>query len=155
MTLLKNISHTGTGIEGEVFFELFDRNFAFLTDKISDLNFVEKHAACLNTMPERVIDALANASVRYYNGFLGRVGEKEQVFDTARDLFSLIYPQVLIIPYPQENQDSILHLELNCEWDAEHGMAWIVRNRSILYVGAFNGMDPWGDYQNKDAWNYA
>lgn len=34
-------------------------------------------------------------------------------------------------------------------------MEWVVRGDRVLYVGAFNGEDPWSDYTEEQEWNYA
>ena len=64
MDILKNISHTDDGIEGYVLFELFDHYIEFLANDISDIEYVNKYVSFLNSIPNHVIDDLANASIR-------------------------------------------------------------------------------------------
>lgn len=61
----------------------------------------------------------------------------------------------LIVPDPEQGDEAVIHLSLNCEWDREHGMEWIVRGGEVLYVGPFHGEDPWRDFTVKEPWNYA
>ncbi len=89
----------------------------------------------LNSLGNGVIDKLCEASIRYCNDFCDSIGE---------DLTDFI-----------DENTPVVDLELNYDWEKEHGMQWIVRDDQVLYVGAYEGEDPWGDYTMKDEWNYA
>jgi len=34
-------------------------------------------------------------------------------------------------------------------------MEWIIRSGKVMYVGAYNGINPYGDYDVGEDWNYA
>ena len=36
-------------------------------------------------------------------------------------------------------------MELNCEWEPEYGMEWVVRSGKVLYSGGFIDTYPWDD----------
>ncbi|OAB42384.1 DUF6985 domain-containing protein [Paenibacillus glacialis] len=152
--LLRNIKNVDGGLEGEVYFKIFNKYISFSADEV-DMNYVEKCANYLNALPDDVIDGLSEASIRYCNAFLDMIGEEAQVFENARDVFKSIYPSSLNISAPEQGDKPVIDMELNCTWEEEHGMQWIVRDDKVLYVGAYNGEDPWGDYTEKDEWNYA
>lgn len=154
MEIVRNVNNGKFGLEGEVFFKLFNQYISFSAEAEAGLPYITSCAEYLNSLNDEVIDALCAASIRYCNEFLSAVGEEGKVFAQRRDVLSLIYPSVLIVPEP-EQEAPVLHLELNCDWEEEHGMEWIVRGDKVLYVGAFNGENPWGDFSEKDSWNYA
>jgi hypothetical protein len=156
MDLIKNVITNTYGCpEGEVWFELFDKYINFAVEDAADIDYAQLCAQYLNSQPESVIKDLCEASIRYCNNFLEAIGEPEKEFENYRDILQLIYPSVLLIPDPENNNEPILHMELNCEWEEEHGMEWVVRNNEVLYVGASNGVYPWGSCDAGEFWNYA
>lgn len=155
MDFLNNISPGEDGTEGEVFFGLFDRSIRFMVEGSADLAYVKKCAAYLNGLTPEVIAELCLASIRYCNDFLSLVGEPEKSFARPADVLLLIDPVTLLVPEPEDGDEPVVHLELNCEWEEEHGLEWLVRNNRVLYVGAFQGVNPWRDFSAKESWNYA
>lgn len=140
-------------LEGDFYFPLFQRNVAvwgFSQDSISYANECVKLAVNLS---ETLISELCQSSIRYCNTFLEEIGEDVMYFDDEKAILSLINPRALII----EDGASIpvIHMELDCEWEEEHGMEWIIRDGKLQYVGAFNGEDPFGDFTEKEEWNFA
>lgn len=154
MELIKNITQDKYGIRGEIYFKLFDRYIA-LSSEDNDIAYAEQCATYLNALPETVIITLCEASIRYCSAFLEAVGEPSNHFDSPKQILPLISPSVLIIPNSNGTNMPVIHMELNCDWEEEHGMEWIVRADEVLYVGAFNGENPWGDFSTKRTWNYA
>lgn len=155
MELIRNVKTGRYGLEGEVFFALFDKYIGLSSDDSTSLEYVAKCAHYLNSLNPAVIDSLCLASIRYCNDFLSAVGEERRVFVNPRAILGIIYPSVLLVPAPAGSGEAVVHLELNCEWEEEHGMEWIVRGDEVVYVGAFNGEDAWGDFSTKEGWNYA
>ncbi|RXZ79559.1 hypothetical protein EBB07_22725 [Paenibacillaceae bacterium] len=146
---------TETGIEAEVYFALFDRDIeVFIGEGVTE-EYANRCAAYLNALSEEVISELCLASIRYCNDFLDGIGEEEQTFEKPADVLRLVYPNSLNIPEPQNGNEPVIDMELNCDWEIEHGMQWIIRKDKVLYVGAYNGENPWGDFSEKDEWNYA
>ncbi len=154
MEIIRNIESGEFGIEGEVFFRRFDK-FIALSIEDDNIDFAEKCANYLNELSDDVVDSVCEASIRYCNSFLEAIGELPKAFDKPSDVLGLIYPSVLLVPYPENKSEPVIHMELNCEWEPEHGMEWVIRGNKVLYVGAFNGEDPWSDFSQKETWNYA
>ncbi len=154
MELIKNIEKGEFGIEGEVFFRKFDKYIA-LSIEDDNIKFAQECAEYLNSLTEDVVETLCEASIRYCNSFLDAIGEPTKSFEKASDVLGLIYPSVLLVPYPENENEPVIHMELNCAWEPEHGMEWVIRGNKVLYVGAFNGEDPWSDFSQKETWNYA
>ncbi|MGL6312415.1 DUF6985 domain-containing protein [Vibrio sp. WXL103] len=153
MQLINNIKKSEYGIEGEVYCRLFDKDIA-LSVEDEEMIFAEKCANYLDGLQGEVIDELCRASINYCNSYLKAIGESPKLFANPLDILKLIYPSVLMVPYP-EGAEPVIHMELDCEWEPEHGMEWIIRNDKVLYVGAFNDEDPWSDFDEKASWNYA
>lgn len=153
--MIKNIQQTKYGLEGDCYFSLFDRDIRVSIDEDTNEEYANRCIEYLNSLSEEVVLKLCLASIRYCNDFLSMIGEEEKIFEKPTDVLSLIYPSVLIIPVPKNGHEPVIDMELNCEWEIEHGMEWIIRADNVLYVGAFNGENPWGDFSEKDCWNYA
>lgn len=154
MEIIKNIIEGEFWLEGEVFFNLFNKDIA-LSVEDTGISFAKKCAEYLNNLPHEVIEHLCEASIRYCNKFLEAIGEPKKEFNKPSDVLPLIHPGVLIVPDPEISDNPVIHLELNCEWEEEHGMEWVIRDNKVLYVGAFNGDDPLSDFSEKQSWNYA
>jgi hypothetical protein len=152
--IIRNIESGEFGIEGEVFFRRFDKYIA-LSIEDDNIEFAQRCAEYLNDLSEDVVGSLCEASIRYCNSFLEAIGEPLKSFEKPTDILGLIYPSVLLVPYTEKGNDLVIHMELNCEWEPEHGMEWVIRDNKVLYVGAFNGEDPWSDFSQKETWNYA
>jgi hypothetical protein len=80
------------------------------------------------------------------------VGEEVSRFARERDVLLSIEPNTLVID--DGLTQPVIHLELNCDWEEEHGMEWIVRDGQVVYVGPYNGMNPLSDFAG-DAWSFA
>ena len=155
MEVIRNANLTEYGLEGEVFFKCFDKYISLSVEDGEDTEYAEICAKYLNELKDATIIRLCEASIRYCNDFLDAVGEPLKKFEKAIDVLKLISPSVLIVPYPENGNEPVIHLELNCEWEPEHGLEWIVRGDKVLYVGAFNGEHPWDDFCSSDCGNYA
>lgn len=155
MELLRNIDEKALyGPEGEVWFGLFEKYIKFSIDDDADLDYAQKCAEYLNDISEETIKDLCEASIRYCNDFLENTGQPIKEFSSYKDVLSLVYPSILIIPDP-ESDETVIHMELNCQWEPEHGMEWVVRSGKVLYVGGFNGTYPWGEIPQDVSYNYA
>ena len=153
--LLRNIQNVKDEVEGEVYCRLFHQYIKRYSWEGAGMGYIEKCAAYLNSLSDEVIDRLCEASIRYCNDFCDMVGGEPKKFENIRDVLKLIQPNGLSIPKPKDENTPVIDLELNCDWEEEHGMQWIIRNDRVLYVGAYNGENPWGDFTAKKEWNYA
>tara|TARA_R100000306_G_scaffold32381_2_gene34123 strand:- start:2384 stop:2848 length:465 start_codon:yes stop_codon:yes gene_type:complete len=152
--VIRNITEGRFGVEGEVYFGLFEK-FISLSVEDDSIAYAELCAAHLNSLSEKVILDLCRASIRYCHDFLENSGGHPKNFQHPKEVLPLIYPSVLIVPSPEDPALPVVHLELDCEWEEEHGMEWIVRGNEVLFVGAFHGVNPWSDFSEKKCWNYA
>jgi hypothetical protein len=156
--LIRNIRQEHFGQEGEVYFGLFGKYISLFNWQGASEAYVLKCAQYLNNLGEQIITHLCEASIHYCNDFLDAVGQEPKYFDKSRDVLALIRPSSLSIPKPRvpaQEDVPVIHMELNCAWEEEHGMEWVIRDNKVLYVGAYNGENPWADFEPKDSWNYA
>ncbi|MCB8887753.1 DUF6985 domain-containing protein [Vreelandella malpeensis] len=153
MEYVRGLQQGEDGVEGEVYSTLFDRFFPLLSEDAAP-DFIKRCAAYFNALDESIIEHLCQATIHYIEVFLSETGEPIIEFATPREVLKLVTPSVLIVPTP-EGAAPVAHLELECQWEPEHGMEWIVRGDRVLYVGPFNGEDPWGSFSPKAAWNFA
>lgn len=155
--VINNIEKTKYGLEGKVYFGLFNKTIDVLMDEDIDLDYANLCAEALNSMDEETIDNLCRYSINYCIDFCNDVGDEEAAeFNLIRDVLDHISPSVLIIDKPKEKNNIVIHLELNCDWEIEHGLEWTIKNGEILYVGAFESEDGWSElsYYKELNWNY-
>ncbi|MGE5627695.1 MAG: DUF6985 domain-containing protein [Solirubrobacterales bacterium] len=152
---IKNINKSELfELEGQVYFDLFCKDIQVFIEEDSNLNYAEQCAIRLNSVNEDIINSLCLASIRYCNNFLDDIGEDTLKFDKVTDVLTLITPSSMSVPIPQNGSEPVVNLELNCTWEEEHGLQWIIRGDKVVYVGAYNGVDPWGDCDIGEEWNY-
>jgi len=152
---IHNWTETDDGLQGKMVFREFDRELTVWLEEGENKDYAEKCASYLNNLSAELLEKLWCACIRYCNDFLGMIGEDPVHFVKPRDVKQKIYPSVLIVPCSAPDQQPVIHMELNCEWEIEHGMEWVVRDDKILYVGGFNGEDPFENFDEKEDWNYA
>lgn len=154
--LIKNIrtdSNFPEQLEGEVYFPLFRKDIAVWGFTQNSVDYANECAALLVNLSEELISELCQSSIKYCNTFLEEVGEETKHFENEKDVLNFIYPSGLIIN--DGASMPVIHMELNCEWEEEHGMEWIIRANKLQYVGAFNGQSPFDDFTEKEEWNFA
>jgi len=153
--LIKWIKNDDGLLVGELRYDYFDCDIEFVADESVDSDYIKRCALYLNEVTEKVIDHLCEASVRYCNDFLDSIGEKKCEFTKTEDILSLITPSCLSVSEPQKGSEPIVSLELDCEWEIEHGMEWVIREGKVIYVGVFTGTCPWEGYESDLFDNFA
>lgn len=155
MNYIQDITQTSNGWEGQVYCGVYDKFIGLLVHEGANVEFANACAGLLNELPDPVIDHLCRASVRYCTEFLSQVGEPAMKFDSMRSVLDRIDPRFLIVPAPDEAGKPVVHMELNCDWDEEHGLEWLIRDGAVLYVGGYTGCQEYGSFERRDPWNYA
>ncbi len=148
--LIKNIH----GEEGEMHWKLFDTDIDVLIYD-ADEEYAQRCADYIDNMPEELLDKLRRASLLYAQAFYELTGEEElEEFMTVKpeDILEYVCPSALIIEKPKDDRIGF-HIELECDWEPEHGLEWSVLDGEPMYVGAFEDVSPWRGFRNKD-WNY-
>lgn len=152
---IKNINTTGYWpVEAKVFCNLFQKDIDIIS-QCEDSQYIQACADYLNSLDDKLIDNLCLACIRYCNAYLNFMEKKPIEFPSNREVLKMIYPSSLMIDESNESNEPLIHMELNCDWEIEHGMEWIIRGDKILYVGEFVSFDPWDDFSIKESGNYA
>jgi hypothetical protein len=121
-----------------------------------DISYAEKCVSALNNLNDSIIDLLCKYSELYCRDFCEYVGEDCPEINNSRDVLKYIQPLGLNIDPPRD-EDVVLDLELNCTWEEEHGMQWVIKGNKILYVGSYDGISAYEEktYYEKELGNYA
>lgn len=156
MSIIKDIREGEYFYEGEVFCKLFGTEIEVVIDlKSADFEYAEKCAVALNNMSEEIIDKLCEYSVLYCEDFCDQIGAEPPIIESARDILRYVHPGSLSVDIPQD-ESIVIHLDLNCDWDEEHGLEWLVKDDKILHVGAFSDEPAYTeDSYYYNSWNYA
>lgn len=147
------------GLEGLADFPLFQKQITVYIDKDAPIEYAEKCADYLALLDNNVIDKFCEASIRYCED--NREYFEDEQIDipeniSLRDILRYIDPINLSIEKP-ESGSIAFHMELNCDWEPEHGLEWTINDGDVLYVGAFHSESPWQskEYFKEAGWNYA
>lgn len=155
MSIIFNIIKRANEIEGDFYFELFDSKVGVLLYNNATVEYAESCIDYLNALNEAVLASLFESCIRYCNDFLHVAGREVRVFEKPSDILMSIEPNSLIIDQPKNVDEPIIHLELECDWDIEHGIEVVIRKDKVLYVGCFKARDPWSKFSTNDRYNYA
>ncbi|MDP7017186.1 MAG: hypothetical protein QGG36_15380 [Pirellulaceae bacterium] len=155
MNLIRELKPDTFGMEGVVDTLLFATEVGVFIEEGASVDYAQKCADYFNSLPDHVIASLCAAAIRYCNEALDAVGEPLMEFRSDRDVLNIVYPSVLMVPPGNHESAPVIHMELNCDWEEEHGMEWIIRDDEVLYVGQFTGENPLGDFSEKKSWNHA
>lgn len=143
--------------ESKAPFHLFDREILVYVDKASkniDFEYAQKCVDALNGMADKTLAELCKYSVLYCNTFCEEVGEEAPAIEAHRDILKYVRPTLLMVD-EQKDQDIVIHLECNCDWEPEHGLEWLIKGDTVLYVGANMGISPYSDEKHfQKPWNY-
>nr|WP_086939866.1 hypothetical protein [Thaumasiovibrio occultus] len=153
--MITNLVHGTQEVEGEFRFELFDTVAAVIIYDDTPLEYAERCVAYLNSLNTEVVAALDAACLRYCNDFLTMTGQSPRTLERPADIRHFMRPGGLIIEEPEDLNEPIIHLEMECDWDIEHGVEIIIRADKVLYVGGFNGLCPWSSFDQNLSYNFA
>lgn len=161
--MITNIVKGEDGIEGLVRWELFDEELEVMIDEDTDIEYAEKCAEALNSLPEETVNAIWEAAKRYCLHFKEICGDEwedwnEMNFEVteetpAEDLKTEIFPSVLIVDKPKDERVGF-HLECNCSWEPEHGLEMTFLDGKLVYLGAFESRRAWSRFDPDDEWNF-
>ena len=143
MGKIENLKKEDDFFEGRVHFDLFNADIGVIIDlNLKNFDFAEKCAVALNNMSEETIEKLCEYSASYCKDVCEETGDGSLKITTNRDILHYIEPGNLLIPVPKDDE-VIIHLEMACDWEDEHGLEWLIKNDKILYVGEWCGQNPY------------
>jgi hypothetical protein len=155
MDLVKDIKENDGILEGLFTWNLYRCETKVLLFDGATIEYAELCIEHLNSLGRDTIERIFEACIRYCNDFLDYTGREKREFEQPSEILDHMTPTSLSIDEPEDPAVPTIHLEMECDWDIEHGVEIIVRKDEVLYVGGFNGGSPWFDYSEKQSWNYA
>lgn len=142
--MIVDISSSMDGsLEGKLEFRLFNKMIPVSINDQGDLDYANDCAKKLNNLSEDIIERLCDFSIAYCNNFCEYVGAQPPAINSKRDILHHISPLSLHIEEPEDRTILAFSVELDCSWEMEHGMQWVIKDDQVLYVGAFEGFGPW------------
>lgn len=141
--LLKNMVRNEDGShDGEVEFPLLNQTIEVSIEDGVSMEFAKSCVQLLHQLSDRLIDELCEALIAYSDEFLTCIDEELIQFSHKRDVRQHIDPVVLIITPPTKSGEPFISMELNCDWEEEHGVQWIIQDDKVKYVGPYEGYRP-------------
>lgn len=96
----------------------------------------------LNSLDDSFYDKLCDVFIDRYPDYLEVEGMEDAAAD-KRKILEHIYPSTLIINMPKKNEPAFV-VAGECDFEQEHGLAWAMRNDTILEVGYYADVEsPW------------
>ena len=156
---LKALGKVDSYIEGTVYCKLSNSNIDVdLYDDVS-IEYAEKCAEAMNSMPDELIDVICRAAKRYCLEFLDAIGgaEENDIDLTVSvdentpplDMLKCFDIGTLIISVPEDPTRIGYQLSGNCDWEEEHGIEIVILDDKLVYLGEFSGESPWIDHSGE------
>lgn len=112
MELIRNLDDANMG---EVYWRLYRRYISLFIENEADDAYAWRCARALDELDDAVVERLCAASLRYRAARLERLGESAEEVAPARGVLERIEPGELIVPDPEQGDEAVIHLSLNCE----------------------------------------
>ena len=126
--------------EGKLYCKLWDKEISvMLFDEDVTIEYAEKCAEAVNSMPPELVNAICIAAKKYCIEFC------EEISDEWIGM---------VVESPQDPTRIGYQLECNCDWEEEHGMEIDILDNKLVYLSSYNGESPWDDHSDEE-WNYA
>ena len=144
-------------LEGQIYFAEFDKTIRLYL--FSQTEATEYDKKCIETFfswDDALFEKLKKAGFDYYQEFVESVDADEMPkIKSFETVFNYCTPTTMIFEiYDKSPADTFVTVELNCEWEVEHGMQWTVKNdNELIFVGAYDGVSV--DYADEASGNYA
>lgn len=147
-------------LSGTLDVPLFGGQIKVLIDRDADLDpgYAEKCAEHLVDLSDEMIDTFCERAVAYCNFMREQWGDFSDIYPdiddkintnipediSGRDILRYISEPILYIFEP-EGEGIGYTVEAQCLWEPEHGLALIIRDDKVLYVGEPDGSSAWED----------
>jgi hypothetical protein len=106
----------------------------------------------LDSLPDNVIDDLCKYSIRCFEDFKTayEVGLDEYLESynmpkhvEGREILKYISPAKIKFTKIKDYNTLAVDMDLDCKWESNYGMEWVIRNGKIVYVGFYEGLGAW------------
>ncbi len=155
--VLATLKRNNPDIESEIYFAEFNKTIRLYLFSQTEVTDYEKK--CIENFFKwnaYLFEKLKKASFDYYQDFAENVDEDDMPeIESPEKVFDFCSPTTISFDtYEKSPEDTFITVELNCDWEVEHGMQWTVKNNDeIIYVGAYYGVSV--DYASEVKSNYA
>lgn len=100
-------------------------------------------AASIAEWSDALLAELEAASFRYYRDIAEAVGLDEPVLDAPEAIWEHVTLLGVMLVPEEDGPRAYVSVELNCTWEEEHGMEWVVRDDgAAIWVGPYEGFYP-------------
>ena len=151
--------------EGRLYCRLWDTEISvMLFDEDVTLEYAEKCAQAVNSMPPELIHAICLAAKKYCLTFFDEINDewKEELMAQVpvdehtdpSDMMKYFCPTGMVVESPKDPSRIGYQLECSCGWEEEHGMEIDILDNTLVYLSSFDGNSPWDDHSD-EFWNYA
>lgn len=144
--MIEELKESEFGLEGTLECPLFSQPLDVLIDG-AGVEYAQRCAAALCTLPEETLLRLCRYSVRYCEWFRSLVPDVDigvPEGTEGRAILEHIFPGILIVTAPEDGRVGY-SLELGCDWEPEHGLEWTILDGKVKYVGPYESTSPWDD----------
>ena len=164
--LLKNSCRNEYGeIEGTAFFPYFHKDINVVCRKGTSIEYTEKCLEYLQKADERLILQICKYAEYYLKdvvqttsiGELYYYDEEPFPHDKLLELLQYFSFEILYIEEPPEaayDSSEVLNLYGGCDWEEDHGIQCLVRNGKVIFLGGYNNLSIWEDYDEEYFFNY-
>ncbi len=137
---------------GKLYSTLFCRNINVYIAKEVNMEYAEQCAEHFSALNDEMTDKLCERTSAFHQYMLEEWNEDlVKIINmhvpptvTGRDILRYIkMPSLYVLPPRGDGIGYIV--EGLCEWEPEHGIAIIIRDNEVLYVGTPESYDPWSD----------
>lgn len=156
--IIRDICKGEFGMEGKVYFKLFDKYIDLSFAEDIPMEYVEKCVQKLNSLNEDIVSKICKYSMDFCKDVMINYDEVEYANGLTElsyniDILKFIQPISLTVDEPDDMEIATINLYCKCAWDTENDMQILINNDKVIYIGVYDGLDPW--QKNLSKWgNY-
>ena len=162
---VKPLGDDSTYREGRVYCKPWDTEIdVSLYEEDVTLEYAEKCAEAMNSMPQELIDTICRAAKLFCLEFFDAISDEWRAElshavpvdkDTPpAEMMKHFRPYALVVEPPADPSRIGYQLACNCAWEEEHGMEIDVLDGKLVYLCEYGGESPWDNHTDEE-WNYA
>ena len=131
--------------EGKLYCKLWDKEISvMLFDEDVMIEYAEKCAEAVNSMPPELVNAICIAAKKYCIEFCEEISDEwREELNLAvpvdentppADMLKCFSPIGMVVESPQDPTRIGYQLECNCDWEEEHGMEIDILDNKLVYL---------------------
>lgn len=149
--------HEGDGLEGRIYFAKFDKTSRLALETALD-DYGKRCIEAFFSWGEMVLSRLQDATFDYYKDREDTCGGFDDLtIATPDQIWQHCEPtNIHFVASDQDAFSTFVNVELECDWEPEHGMQWLVKNADeLMYVGPYYGHASTDEKVGIEFGNYA